>query len=91
MNKPVVRVNLRENFEVFNSEFSVLTVVRNGKIGVRNLFFNSKFMGIVRNGKLRVGKPPSLINVPQSKLRGFHILVLGIVQNGKLRVEKLVL
>ena len=35
MNKIVVRVNLRENSEVFNSEFSVLSIVRNGKLEVR--------------------------------------------------------
>ena len=93
MNKIVVQVNLKENSEVFNSEFFVLSVVPNGKIGVGNLVFNSKFsvLGIVRNEKLGVGKPPSLINVPQRKLRGFQLRVLGIVQNGKLRVEKLVL
>ena len=35
-----------------------------------------------------VGKPLSLINVPQRKLRGFQLRVLGIVQHGKLRVQK---
>ena len=64
MNKIVVRVNLGENSEVFNSEFSVLSVVPNGKIGVGNLV-----LGIVRNGKLGDGKPLSLINVPQKTPR----------------------
>ena len=35
--KIVVRVNLRENSEVFNSEFSVLGIEQNGKLGVENL------------------------------------------------------
>ena len=43
--------------------------------------FNSEFsvLGIVQNGK-----PLSLINVLQRKLRGIHLRVLGIVQNEKL-------
>ena len=43
-----------------NSEFSVLGVVQNGKLGF---------------GKLGVGKPPSLIDVPQRKL-GVEKLIL---------------
>ena len=35
--KIVVRVNLRENSEVFNSEFSVLGIEQNGKLGVEKL------------------------------------------------------
>ena len=35
--KIVVRVNRRENSEVFNSEFSVLGIEQNGKLGVENL------------------------------------------------------
>ena len=30
----VARVNLSENSQVFNSEFSVLSIVQNGKLGV---------------------------------------------------------
>ena len=35
--KIVVRLNLRENSEVFNSEFSVWGIEQNGKLGVVNL------------------------------------------------------
>ena len=35
--KIVVRVNLRENSEVFNSEFSVLGTEQNEKLGVEDL------------------------------------------------------
>ena len=35
--KIVVRVNLRENSEVFDSEFSVLGMEQNGKLRVENL------------------------------------------------------
>ena len=46
-------------------------LVRNRKIGVGNLVFNSKFsvLGMVRNGKLGVGKPLSLINLLQKTPR----------------------
>ena len=60
-------VNLIENSEVFNSEFSVLSIVQNGKLGI--------------------GKPRSLIKVPQRTLRGFQpeFSVLGIVPSEKPR------
>ena len=69
MNKSVVRVNLRENSEVFNSEFSVLS--------------------IVRNGKLEVGKPRNLINVPQIKLQGFQLRVFGFGYSAKWKTKSL--
>ena len=106
MNKIVVRVNLRENSEVFNFEFSVLSTVRKWKTrswktsefdqcaSEKTPRFSTpsfRFWVYSAKWKTRSWKPPSSINVPQRKLRGFQLRVLGIVQNGKLQVGKPIL
>ena len=53
-----------ENSEVFISEFSVLSVVQNGKVGVRKPRSLTKV-------------PQSLMKLPQSKFRGFQLRLFG--------------
>ena len=79
------------------SEFSVLSVVQNGKLGVgktrslvkrlkralRGFHFQVSVLGMVQNGKLGIGKTLSLVKMLERALRGFHLQVFRFGYSAK--------